>query len=137
MEMSAVIFSEDTGCRSFEIAELVARDLGYECVGREVLEAASREYRVPEARIEEALTEAGSFLSRFSRIRTQCLAYYQASFTAAMKEDNVVYYGIKGHMFVTGVSHILKVMITANFEDRVGWTAGPNISLNSCGFSAA
>ncbi len=119
--MSVVILSADTGCPGREIAEQTARELGYACLGREVLEEASRGYRVPESKLEEALREPVSFLNRFSGVRTQHLAFFQASLTAALKNDNVVYFGEAGHMFVSGVSHILKVMLTAALDDRVAW----------------
>jgi cytidylate kinase len=121
--MSVVILSADTGCPALEIAEKTGRALGCAFVGREVLEEAAREYRVPLEKIEEALTEPSSFFNRFSRTRTQCLAYFQAAFAAALLQENVVYYGSTGHMFVSGVSHILKVMLTASLEDRVAWKA--------------
>jgi cytidylate kinase len=119
--MSVVIVTADAGCRAREISERAARDLGYACIGPEVLGEASREFRVPEDKMEEALREPSSFLGRFSSARAQHLAYFQSSFTAALKKDNLVYYGETGHMFVSGVSHILKVMLTAAIDDRIAW----------------
>jgi len=120
--MSVVIVTADAGCRGREISEKAARELGYACIGPEVLTQASTEFRVPEAKMEEALREPVSFLGRFSSARAQHLAYFQWSFTTALTQDNLVYYGETGHMFVSGVSHVLKVMLTAVIEDRIAWT---------------
>jgi cytidylate kinase len=120
--MSVVIVTADAGCRIREIAEKAARELGYSCIGPEVLTEVSRKFQVPETKMEEALREPSSFLGRFSSVRAQHLAYFQSSFTAALKQDNLVYYGETGHLFISGVSHILKVMLTAALEDRIGWT---------------
>jgi hypothetical protein len=36
-----------------------------------------------------------------------------------MREDNIVYHGLAGHFFLKGISHVLKVRIIADIEDRV------------------
>ena len=117
--MSSVILSADSCCRSEEIARKAAEALGYECIGREVLVEACDRYGTTEEKLEEALRNTASFLSRLSNTRARLLAYFQASFTAVLKKDKVVYHGEAGHMFVTDVSHILKVRLMADLEERV------------------
>jgi len=119
--MSVVVLSVDPACPGVEIAERTARELGYTFLARQVLESAARDYRVPEEKLEEALREPPSLLNRFSGTRAQHLAYFHASLAGALKPGDVVYCGEVGHMFVSGVSHILKVMLTATLEDRVKW----------------
>lgn len=36
-----------------------------------------------------------------------------------LTKGNVVYHGFAGHFFVEGISHVLKILITANIEDRI------------------
>lgn len=117
--MSVVILSAETYCHREEIAGKVAERLGYPCLGREVLEEASRTYGVPEEKLQEALENASSFLYRFSNSRTRNLAYFQAALTAALNRDNVVYHGEAGHMFIREVSHVLKVRLMVDLEERV------------------
>jgi cytidylate kinase len=117
--MSVVIISAEPYCKGEEIAEEAARALGYACIGREVLVDASRQYQVPEEKLEEALRNASSFLNKLSNTRTRNLAYYQAALTAALTKDNVVYHGRAGHMFVSEVSHVLKVRLVADLGERV------------------
>jgi cytidylate kinase len=117
--MSVVIISAESYCRREEIAENAAQVLGYECISREVLAEASRRYQIPEEKLEEALKDTASLMTRLSSTRTRNLAYFRASLTAALKKNNVVYHGEVGHVFVTGVSHILSVRLMAELEERV------------------
>jgi cytidylate kinase len=117
--MSVVIMSAESYCRREEIAGKTAQTLGYACIGRQVLAEASQRYSVPEEKLEEALNNTSSFLNKLSNTRTRNLAYFQASLAAALKKDNVVYHGEVGHMFVSEVSHVLSVRLTADLEERV------------------
>jgi cytidylate kinase len=117
--MSVVIISGESHCQRKEIAEKVAEALGYGCIGRELLTTASQKYSVPEEKLEEALRDPSTFLERFSNARTRHLAYFQACLTAALNEDNVVYYGETAHMFVSEVSHVLKVRLMADLDQRM------------------
>jgi len=117
--MSVVIMSAESHCKREEVAEKGAQTLGYACVSREVLTEAARRYSVPEEKLEEALNHTSSFLNKLSNTRTRNLAYFQACLTAALKKDNIVYHGEVGHMFVSGVSHVLSVRLTADLEQRV------------------
>jgi len=117
--MSVVIISSESYCGREEIAGKVARHLGYKClIGREVLSEASRRYEVPEAKLKEAMETLSSFRDSFSTARTRRLAYIQATFLNMLGQDKVVYHGWEGHLFVEGVSHILKVRLMADLEER-------------------
>ena len=47
-----------------ELAETVAQDLGYRCVGREVLVEASRRYGIPEAKLNEIVEKGPHWWER-------------------------------------------------------------------------
>jgi len=117
--MSVVIISAESHCKREEVAEKAAQTLGYVCVSREVLAEAARRYSVPEEKLEEALNNTSSFLNKLSKTRTRNLAYFQACLTAALKKNDIVYHGEVGHMFVSEVSHVLSVRLTADLEQRV------------------
>jgi cytidylate kinase len=80
---------------------------------------ASKEYNIPEIKLVRAIHDAPSILSRFSRNNEKYIAYIQKELLKHFKNDNVVYHGLAGHFFVKGVSHVLKVRIIADLEDRV------------------
>lgn len=119
--MSVVMLSVDPGCPGAEIAERVAGDLGYAFLARQVMESACAQYGVRAEKLREALREPPSFLNRFSSARRAHLAYFRAALAEALRRGDVVYCGEVGHMFVSGVSHVLKVMLTATMEDRAAW----------------
>jgi len=115
--MSVVLLSSESFCRSDEVASRVARDLGYDVVGREIEAAAATTFNVPVEKLRQAFTP--SLLTKLSRSRKRNLAYFQACLVAALCRNNIVYYGDVGHMLVSDVSHVVKVKVTATLEDRV------------------
>jgi len=117
--MSAIIISAYSYCNREEIASKVAQELQFECVGGEMLTEVSQSYDVPEMKLREALESSSFSLGKFSNTRTRYLAYFQATLTAVLKRDSVVYHGWAGHLLIEGVSHILKVRLLQDFEERV------------------
>ncbi|MBI4878270.1 MAG: cytidylate kinase-like family protein [Planctomycetes bacterium] len=117
--MAIITISRGSHSRGKEIAERVARELGYECFSREILLEASQEFNVPELRLERALHDAPSFLDRLTHRRERYVAFIRQSFLERVRRDNVVYHGLAGHFFVQHVSHVLKVRIVADLKDRI------------------
>ena len=58
-------------------------------------------------------------LERFTYGKERYLAYITSAFLEHVHRDNVVYHGLAGQFFLKGVSHVLKVRILAEIEDRV------------------
>ena len=128
--MSVVIISADSFCKGKEIAEMVAGRLHYKCIGREIMIAeAAQRYRVPKAKLSEAMEDSSSLLDILSNTQTRHLAYIQATFLSLLDQDQTVFHGQSEHLFIEGVSHVLKVRVLADFEERVRLKAGAeNIS---------
>lgn len=116
--MPIITISRGSYSQAKEVAEKVARQLGFECVSREVLVEASEEFNVPEIKILRAIRDAPSALDRFTFSKERYTSYIQAALLEHFQKDNVVYHGLAGHHFVRGVSHVLKVRIIGNMEDR-------------------
>jgi cytidylate kinase len=102
-----------------EIAEKVAQKLGYDCTSREVILEASETFNIPEIKLTQAFEDAPSILDRFSHGKRKYIAYTRAALLEHLTRGNVVYHGFAGHFFVEGISHVLKILITANMEDRI------------------
>ena len=117
--MAIITISRGSYTKGKEIAEKVAKKLGYECVARETLIEASQEFNVPEVKLVRALHDAPSILDRFSYGKEKFLAFYQSAFLKHLQKDNIVYHGLAGHFLLRGVSHVLKVRIIADMEERV------------------
>ncbi len=117
--MSVITISRGSYSRGRIIAEDVAREMGYECISDEVLLDASKTYGVAESKLVKAVHEAPSLLGMTLSTRQKYIAYIQAKLAIYFLKDNIVYHGPAGHLLIQGVSHILKVRIIANLEDRI------------------
>ena len=117
--MSIVTISRGSYSRGKEVAEKVARKLGYECIARDVLLEASEEFNVPDTKLIHAIEDSPSFLNRFTHGKERYIAYIQSALIKHLQKDNVVYHGLAGHFFVKGIPHVLKVRIVADIEDRI------------------
>ena len=102
-----------------ELAELVAANLGYRSVSREVLMEASARYGIPEAKFTEILETAPHWWERWQ----ESLRLYRIVLQAAMCEvaqgGNLVYHGHAGHELFPGIKHVLKVYLTATMAYRI------------------
>ncbi len=117
--MSIVTISRGSYSHGKEVAEKVAQKLGYECISRDVLLEASEEFNVPEIKLLHAIRDAPSFFDRFSFEKERYIAYIRAALLDRFQKDNVVYHGLAGHFLVREISHVLKVRILAEMENRV------------------
>ena len=117
--MSVITISGGSHSYGKEVAEKLAQKLGYECLSRDVLIEASKEFNVPEVKLLRAIRDAPSILDRFTYGKERYIAYFQTALLEHFQKDNTVYHGLAGHFFVKSVAHVLKVRITADFRDRV------------------
>ena len=117
--MAIITISRGSFSKGKEVAEKVAKILGYQCISREILLEASEHFNIPEIKLKHSLHDAPSILERFTYGKERYLAYITAAFLEHAHQDNVVYHGLAGQFFLKGVSHVLKVRILAEMEDRV------------------
>src|SRR4030066_87062 len=128
--MSCITISRGSYSYGKEIAEKVAVRLNYECVGRDALLEASETFNIPEIKLLEAIRDAPSVLGRFTYGKERYISYIQAALLNKMKKDNIVYHGLAGHFFLKNISHVLKVRIIADHEDRIAYMMKRESSLS-------
>jgi len=116
--MSVITISRGSYSHGKEVAEKVARELNYECVSREILLEASKEFNIREIRLLRAIKNAPSFLNSLSYGKEKYVAYIRSTLLEYVLRDNVVYHGFAGHFLLGGVPHVLKVRICARMEER-------------------
>ncbi len=102
-----------------ELAETVAQALGYGCVGREVLVEASRRYRIPEAKLNEIVEKGPHWWERLLQDLRPYRIALQATLCELAHDGKVVYHGHLGHELLSGIGHVLKVLLTAPIEFRI------------------
>ena len=117
--MTIITISRGSYSKGKEVAEKVASKLGYKCLSREVILDASDIYHVPEIKLKKAIHDSPSILERMADKKKAYIAFYQSSLTGRVKEDDVVYHGLAGHLLLKGIPHVLKVRIIADLEDRI------------------
>ena len=102
-----------------ELAETVAEALGYRCVGREVLVEASRRYRIPEAKLNEIVEKGPHWWERLLQDLRPYRIALQATLCELAHDGKVVYHGHLGHELLSGIGHVLKVLLIAPIEFRI------------------
>ena len=108
--MPVIIVSSDDFSQGREIAHRVAGVLGYRFLDRELLDQVAKEKQLSREELEKALDELPGLLTRRSR-RQRLLSFIEAACLEQLLEDNVVAFGLAAHLYVRGVSHVVKVRI--------------------------
>lgn len=117
--MGIITISRGSYSRGIEIAQKLSQKLGYECISREVLLKASKDFNVPETELLHAIHDAPSVFDRMKDGKKNYMAYIREAFLDHIQKDNVVYHGYAGHFFTREIPNILKVRIIANMDFRI------------------
>jgi len=117
--MAVITISRGSFSFGKEIAENVADRLGYDCISREILIEASKDFNIPEIKLFHAIYDSPGFLDKIIFRKEKYIAYIQAAVLRHLRMDNVVYHGFAGHFFVQNIAHVLKVRIIASMAERV------------------
>ena len=107
-----------------ELAEALAHDLGYRCVGREVLVEASRRYGIPVAKLNEIVEQGPHWWERLLQDLRPYRIALQATLCELAHDGKVVYHGHMGHELLSGIGHVLKVLLTAPMPFRIEQVRG-------------
>lgn len=117
--MSIVTITRGSYSRGKEVAERLAKKLGYECIARDILLEASEEFNIPEIKLVRAIHDAPKVLERFFGGSERYVKYYRSALLHHAQKDNIVYHGLAGHFFLKDIPHVLKVRINADIDTRV------------------
>ncbi len=117
--MPVITISRGSYSHGREVAEKLAAKLGYGCLSREIILEASKLFNIPEMTLVRAVHDAPTAFDRFSNGKQRYVSYFREAILNILQSDRIVYHGLAGHYFVSGVSHVLKVRILADMEDRI------------------
>jgi cytidylate kinase len=112
--MSIIIISSDSFERGQDITEKTAEALGYSHIGRALLDTVATKRGIPRSKLEKALEVTPSLLGMPTKVQRRYLAYIQTEALGQMVKDNIVCHDLAAHLYVMGVSHVLKVRILAD-----------------------
>ena len=119
--MAVITISRGSYSHGKEIAEKVGEMLGYECISREILLAASQFFQVSEKRLLQSIHDAPSILERVTHGRERYIAYIRAALLDHVKKNNVVYHGHAGHLLIPEIPCVLKVRAIADMDERIAF----------------
>lgn len=117
--MGIITISRGSYSRGIEIAQKLSQRLGYECISREILLKASKDFNIPEIALQNAIHDAPSIFDRIKDGKKNYVAFIREAFLDHIQKDNVVYHGYAGHFFTKELPNILKVRIIANMDFRI------------------
>ncbi len=119
--MSIITISRGTFSGGEKLAESLAEKLGYRSLSREILVKAAEKYGISEEKLYSAVTSKIS-MKEWLAIdidRFRYLSFIQSALCEEAKKDNIIYHGHTGHLLLKGISHVLKIKVTASMEQRV------------------
>jgi len=116
--MPIITISRGSCSQGREVAERVARQLGFPCIARKVVLEASERYNVPEVKLLHALEDPPTIFERLLHGKDGYIDYVRAALLKHFQEDNHVYHGLLGHYFLPDVSHVVRVRVIADPELR-------------------
>jgi cytidylate kinase len=117
--MGIITISRGSYSRGKEIAEKLSQKLVYECISREILLKASRDFDIAEVKLLHAIQDAPSIFDHLKDGKRKYTAFIREAFLEYIQKDNVVYDGFAGHFFTREIPNILKVRIIANLDYRI------------------
>jgi len=117
--MAIITITRGTQSGGRKLARQLGERLGYSCLSREVISQCAKKYNIKESELYAKLMEAPSRWRKLSKEHYRYLMYIQCSLIEASKQDNVIYHGYAGQLFLKGVKHALKLRLEAPIEDRI------------------
>jgi len=114
--MSIIAISKCSYTHGKDVAEAVAKTLGFTCISREELLDASQEYNMHGL---DLARELPIFLEQNIFNKYRYISYIRSALLRHLSKDNIVYHGFCENVFLKDIDHVLKVQITADLEDRV------------------
>ena len=106
-----------------ELAQTLADKIQWPMLTREELQEQAKQIGIKIGRLEVSMIKQPSFAEKLAREKKLYLAFLTAALSEKALEGNLVYFGRAGHCLLPGVSHRLRVGLTAPLDVRIQRTA--------------
>lgn len=106
-----------------ELALALARKTGWPVLSREELVDEARKLGIKMGRLEVAMIKTPGLSEKLVREKELYLAFLTATLCEKGRQGDLIYHGRAGHLLLPGVSHRLRVGLTAPQEIRIKRTA--------------
>lgn len=118
--MSVITISRGTKSGGLELARRLSGRLGYKTLSMEdVIAETARKYNIMGDMLLDKLENTPSLWQKFTDEYARFLIFIQCSILKAIKEDNLIYHGYAGQLFLRDLPHVLKLRIEAPMEYRL------------------
>lgn len=121
--MTIVMISSMFQCGREELAQALARKTDWPVLNREELVDEARKLGIKIGRLEMAMIKTPGLSEKLVREKELYLAFLTAKLCEKAGQGNLIYHGRAGHLLLPGVSHRLRVGLTAPQEIRIKRTA--------------
>ena len=119
--MSVIVISKGSYSHGNEVAAKVAQRLDLKCISRDLLIGTSKKFNIAELRLIRAIEDSPSFLEKYTFGRQKYIKYIKAAILNELAKGKVIYHGFARHFLVSDISHVLKVRIIADMEERIAY----------------
>ncbi len=117
--MQTICVSRGSYQRGKELADLLAAKLGCDCLSREdVVEGATRR-GIPVGKLEEAVVKRRPLSEPLALLFEHYKAYVTATLAQRALKGSLVYHGRTGHLVLPGITHVLRIRVITDSEDRI------------------
>jgi len=117
--MPIITISRGSYYHGKSIAQKLAQKLDYSCISRDRIVDNLEEFHLPEIKLTRGLNDAFSILDRFPHGKKRFKTAIKSEILQHFVQRNIVYHGLVGHHFASDISHVLKVRILADTDNRV------------------
>jgi cytidylate kinase len=117
--MRNICISRGSYSQGKELAEVLARKLGCECLSREDLVEEATKAGIAVGKLETAMLKPGSFNERLLLEKEHYHAFVTARLCERMLGSDLVYHGRTGHLLLPGVSHVLRIRVVESLDGRI------------------
>ncbi len=117
--MAIITISRGSMSGGEALAQCLAKELGYPCVGREILVEAAAKLGVSEETLTKKFEKSPGLWGRLTSDRRLYVIAVQAALAEHARAGDLVYHGHAGHLLLRGIPNVLRVRLIAPLEMRV------------------
>jgi cytidylate kinase len=117
--MPLIFISSESKRWRRQLAEDLAKKLGYECFCREDLVESATAAGIPVGKLEMAMVKSPAMSERLARQKERYLAFITSHLCERARSHNFVYHGRAGHLLLPGIAHVMKARLVVDQESRI------------------
>ncbi len=117
--MQIICVSRGTFAGGKDLAEKLASKLGYQCLSREEVTEAATRSGIPVGKLEMAVMGNRPLGEQMAIDKDRFTAFLTATLCETAMREGLVYHGRTGHLVLPGVTHLLRVRVIQDQEQRI------------------